>query len=105
GDSEHIEIEDVFPRPVILYDVRTRLLGWVLRRWWQRCLQHRANLPNRDQRIAGLRADRPWLVFLPNFENALEDRVAWCRRHGGVPLTGAERWVVRRSFLFRKIST
>src|SRR5205807_6229881 len=97
------EIEYVFRHPALLHDVRMRPLGWAIRRWWNRCEQSRTTSDADHSTVAGLARERPILMFLPNFEQRFEGRIAWCRRRRGVPFTPFERFVIRRSFTFRRV--
>lgn len=102
GKPEDVEFERNFAQPAIVHDVKVRWLRWVAKRWWMRCQAASAGDPN--SRIGRLAADKPILVFTPQLDVPLRGRVAWCWRRGGVPLTCFERWVVSRSFKFRKPS-
>jgi len=102
GDSDHIELQDTFIHPVLLYDVRMKALAWVIQRWQHRCQLMRVDLNRRERRTASFRVDRPRLVFKPSFDRPLEGQVGWCTRHGGVPLTRLERFIVSWCFRFRR---
>lgn len=102
GRSRDSEIERVFLAPSKLYDVRVRLLRWALRRWALRCRSERNNLGAAGP--AGL-SSQPVIVFLPDFDGLLEQRVAWCQREGGVPLNRFEKLLIRWSFRFRQVTS
>jgi hypothetical protein len=98
GQNDDIELEANFKFPVLLYDVRTKLLNWVVRRWIDRC-------DLEEQRLGdGMRENRrrfdagPLLIFTPSFDRQLEGTVAWCTRRGGPPLTRFERLVMKSAF-------
>lgn len=93
---EQVEIETTFSKPVVLYDVLMRPLGWVLRRWWSRCQQQGSGTSGRFGQ------NNPRITFTPYFERTFQGRIAWCNRHNGVPLTPLERFLIRRSFRFRR---
>jgi hypothetical protein len=88
------EIEDSFEKPVLLYDVRMRLLRWVLSRWWQRCCR---------LGMMGTPTRKPAVIFKPSFTQKLRGNSAWFRREGGTPFSSFERFLVRRSFRFRRV--
>lgn len=92
--SSYPEVSTDFARPVTLCDVRMRPLGWVLKRWWQRCELQSSEKPGRR---------RPVLAFSPSFDRTLEGVTDWCVREGGVPLTKFEKFLLRRSFRFRRV--
>ena len=92
--SSQPEVSTDFTRPVVLYDVRMKLLGWVLKRWWRRC---------QLQGDRGHGQRRPVLAFSPSFGRPLKGTTNWCVREGGVPLTNLEKFLLRRSFRFRRV--
>jgi hypothetical protein len=104
GDPEHTEIQSTFKSPVVLHDVRLKVLAWVVRRWLRRCnlaLSEQHNGENghspHPQRIERL-------VFTPSFDRTFSGKVAWCKRQGNVVLTPLERHVITWCFRFRKAS-
>jgi hypothetical protein len=98
GDSDHVELQRTFKSPLLLYDVRMKILRWVILRWWRRC-----QLAHYQQREASNPLmNRARLVFIPSFDRPMEGSVAWCTRNGGVSLTQFERLLIRWSFRFKK---
>lgn len=102
GHETDVEIETTFSKPTLLHDVRMKPVGWVLRRWWRRC-QHSEVVDNAAGRADRFRNQRPRIVFTASFDQPADGRTAWCKRHGGVPLTNWERRITRWSFRFRKV--
>jgi len=100
GDADQVELQSIFRSPIILYDVRMNVLGWVIRRWLKRCELARLNRGPNEQ--SNHLEGRPRLIFRPSFDRPLEGSVAWCTRQGGVPLTQIERLIIRWSFRFQK---
>ena len=94
-DDTIAEITTVFPRPTRLVDVRLKPLQWALRRW-----QKRARMRPQHQKRFGEPIWDGQLTILTNFDYTLEGRQEWVSRHGGVPLTRCEKWIIRRSFCF-----
>jgi hypothetical protein len=102
SDTGDAEITTDFKRQSTLRDVRSRLLGEALRRWWQRVEENR---PDPSQQQRGTRLGREvTLALTPSFGREFERTTTWCRRSGGLPLDRWERWLIRRSFKFRKAS-
>lgn len=99
---ETVELKRAFAPPMIVHDVKFKWIRWAARRWWARC-QKQAKI-GRDRGIAGLPPDEPRLVFTPRLGVPLTGEVAWCWTKGGVPLEPLERWVMNRSFRFRRAS-
>jgi hypothetical protein len=96
-----VELETSFPRPMGLYGVRIRWVAWVLRRWSARCIRKAIRRPKSGARPLG--RQEPMLWFTPVLDRPMIGAVSWCRRQGGEPLTGLERWVLRRAFRFRRV--
>jgi hypothetical protein len=94
----NVELRTKFVAPSVLRDVWLRPLGFVLRRWWHRS-ERSLTQPRRQ---SALRGHDVWLSLEPSFDGRFEGEVAWCRRRGGVPLRGWERWVIRRCYRFRR---
>ena len=94
GDWGEIEIADPALSGKFLYDVWMTPLGWAVRSWWKRCKKHQADAL---QHHGG-----PALVFIPDFRRPLPEDGILCRRSHGVPLNALERFLIRRSFRFRK---
>jgi hypothetical protein len=99
GEPGIVEIETTFERPMALHDVRMTLVRWAFRRWSARCADVACQQPSSDLR--GIWHQGPLIWFTPHIDQPLRGRVGWCRRRGGVPLTGFERFVLRRAFRFR----
>jgi hypothetical protein len=72
-----------------------------LRHWWRRTDEARRRQP--QQRASRLGREIA-LVLTPHFGREFEGSVTWCRRRGGAPLTRWERWLIRRSFVFRNVT-
>jgi hypothetical protein len=98
--NEVAEVTVNFKKPVVLHDVRMRLLQWALRRWWRRC-EDAMNL-GEIERPRGLRFGGPRILFTPYFDRKFEGRTGWCRRYGGTSLAAIERFAIRHSFTFRR---
>lgn len=94
-----VEIESQFARPFALDDVRMTWVRWVLKRWSARCCKAGEPAPG----IPGLSRQGPLLWFTPHIDQPLRGTVGWCRRRGGVRLTGLEKIVLRHAFRFRRI--
>ena len=95
GDWGEIEVV-VQPRSKkVLSDVWMSPVGWVVRRWWRRCLKQRSDQKNK---LFG----GPSLVFSARLGRPLPEDGAICKRNEGVPLTRFERLIVRHSFRFGK---
>ena len=94
----NVELRAAFAEPSVLRDVWLRPLGFVLRKWWHR--SERTLIEPRRQSV--LRGNDVWLSLEPSFDSRFEGEVAWCRRRGGVPLHGWERWVIRHCYRFRR---
>lgn len=88
-----VEIEQSFMKPVLLYDVRMRLLRWVLNRWWQRCCKVGST---------GTHMKKPAVIFKPSFTEKMQGNSAWLRREGGTSFSAFEKFLVRLSFRFRR---
>ncbi len=99
GTADVIELEDNFRHPVLLYDVRIKLLTWIIHRWLDRCsLESKHNPDGHHDRAS------PHLFLRPSFDRPMSGPVAWCTRQGGVSFTRFERLIVRWSFRFRRAS-
>lgn len=101
GQPERVELERDFDPPMVVHDVRFRWIRWAVRRWSARC--HREARNGQARRIAGLAHAEPKLVFTPQLDVPLRGRVVWCWTMGAVPLTSLERFVIERSFRFRRV--
>ena len=95
-----VEVEGKFARPTLLHDIRMTWVSWVVRRWITRC--QAARLAHSVRRVAGLPESRPRLAFTPQLSRPLRGTVGWCCRHGGVPLTSIERFILKSAFQFRR---
>lgn len=95
GIGGHVELEDEFPPRSAVVNLRTGLVKWVVARWSARCAA--------EQPGPGTMGGAPTLWFLPRLDQRMEGRKVWCRRTGGVPLTGVERWMLRRAFVVRRV--
>lgn len=95
GTGSEIEIERDFAPDSVLVDVHMGVVRWVLARWTKRCAATPA--PAGTPARSG-----PRIWFTPALDRSLRGRTAWCRRSGGVPLTGFERWALRRAFRFEE---
>lgn len=94
-----VELASHFHRTSALVDVHTLGVRWVLRRWLARSAQA-AGAP-----VESMPAEmRPCLIFPPLMDEPVHGMRAWCRRRGGVPLSGLERLVLRCSFRFRAVN-
>jgi hypothetical protein len=98
GDASTPEITTVFSRPMRLVDVRLKPLQWVLRRW-----QHRVRKAPRSRPRFGQPAWNGQLTISANFDEIYDGRSDWVQRRGGVPLTGPERWIIKRCFRFKRV--
>ena len=100
GEPYETELQTSFRSPTALEDVRMTWVRWVLRRWSIRCTKAAEGA---SQSLAGLRGGlSPTIWFVPHLGYPMSDRVAWCRRRGGVPLNCIEKFVLRRSFVFKR---
>lgn len=96
GVTGDVEIEGDFRRDTALNDVHMAIVRWVLGRWINRCTAAAGSpAPAANTLGAG-----PRIWFTPMMDGTVHGRTAWCRRSGGVPLTGFERWALRRAFRF-----
>jgi len=100
GTPYDTELTSVFSRPTALFDVRMNWVRWVLRRWAARCID--AAIKDAGSGHNGFGRQSPELWFTPNMGRTLSGEVDWCRRRGGVPLSGIEKFVLRRAFSFRR---
>ncbi len=99
GEPRTVEVETTFERPMALHDVRMTWVHWVFKRWSSRCADATAQQLAPSLRSLGHQGPLIW--FTPHIDQPLRGKVAWCRRRGGVPLTGFEKFVLRRAFRFR----
>ena len=83
----------------VLWDIRMNWVGWVVRRWFERCRQAQEDTMSEPLLSAHL---GPQLWFTPKFKFPIVDSIDLCKRRGGVPLTTFERLVLRHSFRFRR---
>ncbi|MEW9806459.1 hypothetical protein [Mesorhizobium marinum] len=97
GSPETVEVQRTFNTTVALHDVRMLWIGWVVRRWTKRCRS--ASLPQEAERGED---QKPLLSFCIFLDQAMTGTFAICKRRGGVPLTGIERWVLKRAFIFQR---
>jgi hypothetical protein len=95
-DNSIEEIITVFSAPTRLVDVRLRPLKWVLEHWKKRSQKP----PPRTVQDRNVRSDGQ-LAILANFDDALEGQRAWVLRRDGLPLTGLEKWIIRKCFSFK----
>lgn len=93
------EIESRFRRPSRLIDVRTRPLGFALRRWHRRVRVFQADT-QRERRRAGAPKWEGEINVPITFDSELDGPTAWVLREGSVPLTFWERRLIRLSFQF-----
>jgi len=101
GETSVSEVTTTFSRPTRLFDVRLRPLQWVLMRWQRRVRQEAT--PSR-QRFGEPRWNAQ-LSIQPNFDEVLDQSCNLALRRDGVPLTGFERWIIRRCFRFKRVSS
>jgi hypothetical protein len=94
------EVAATFPRPVHLADIWLRPLQWVLDRW-----QRRVRARPKGKRQFGQPSWGDQLTILPNFDTALEGHQDLVLRRGDVPLTGFEKWIIRRCLRFSRAAT
>jgi hypothetical protein len=99
-DRAVAEAAKTFRSPVRLWDVRLRPLILVLRRWQRRV---REGEQRRGPFGQPLWSDR--LTIPLGFDDIFEGATELAIRHGQVPLDRIERWIVRRCFRFRPVST
>ena len=99
GEPYDTELQTDFRSPTLLEDLRLTGVRWVLRRWSIRC----GKAESGSQSVAGLRGGQsPSIWFVPHLGYPMNGKVAWCRRRGGVPLNSLEKFVLRRSFVFKR---
>ncbi len=100
GDSRISEVTMTFSRPTRLVDVRLKPVQWVLKRWQGRV---RKEAPGR-QRFGEPRWNAQ-LTIRPNFDEVLDGPCDLALRRDGVPLTRFEKWIIRRCFRFKRVSS
>lgn len=92
GEWGEIEIAEPKSSRKVLRDVWMKPLGWAVRRWWNKCVEHASgNMPH---------GSTPTLVFTPDLRRPLPEGGIICRRRNGVPLSFIERFVIKRCFRF-----
>lgn len=94
-DCAKAEVTKIFRAPARLVDVRLRPLRWALSRWRKRVRQRPQTRGQFGQSLW-----RDHLGVIPSFDSVLDGRADLTRRTGDVPLTGLEKWVIRRCFRF-----
>jgi hypothetical protein len=94
-DRATAEITITFRAPSRLVDVRLRPLQWALARW-----QKRVRERPQGRRQYGQSRWPDSLTVLPNFDGVLDGQCNLVTRRGEVPLSGVEKWVIRRCFRF-----
>jgi hypothetical protein len=82
------EVQITFLRPVILIDVRLKLLAFVIKNW-----SIRAN---------GASDKKDYLSFPINIGEEVKGKAMLCARSGDAPLKSLEKWLIKRSFVFRR---
>ena len=98
-DGASAEITTKFRAPSRLIDVRLRPLQWALARWRKRVRQRPRARGQVDQSF--------WpdnLTVPPNFDGVLDGQCDLVLRRGEVPLSGVEKWIIRRCFRFAPAS-
>jgi hypothetical protein len=98
-DRATAEITITFRVPSRLADVRLRPLQWALARW-----QKRVRKRPQGPRQYGQSLWPDSLNVLANFDRVLDGQCDLVLRRGEVPLSGVEKWVIRRCFRFAAAS-
>jgi hypothetical protein len=99
SDGGEVEIETDFRRPTKLFDVWTRPLGIVLRRWHARSVKSLDANPKRRNLFGG---NLIALALRLGFESVYDQPFGWAVRLRGSPLQQWEKWVIRQCFRFRR---
>jgi hypothetical protein len=101
-DGGSVEIKRRFSHPIILRDVRTRLLGRALQSWWQRTAQAREQDKPLDRGLS-FRHRKPSFALMLSFDGEFAGNVDICRQDDGQHLDSRERFLIRLSLSFSRV--